>query len=583
MGRGNGRKAPGVKLTDQQQAVVDAPGDFLLLACPGSGKTRSASERVARLTRTPGVKVAVCSFTNVGADRLSAVLRDELRVVLGPEHFIGTIHGFLIRFVLAPFGHRIKGGPPHPIIRTDDDWPEIRVHGDNKQRVKLNAFHRAPDGALVLPQVPRGVQGTPADVIASVGKRVLELKRGLFLKHGHLTADDAMWAALSILRNRPDIAKAVAARFDELLLDEAQDTSGLQLECVRLLHQTMSLRSLVLVGDLEQSIYSFQGASAAGCRQLADTCGLREMELTENHRSSQLICDVAVHFCAREQPDRAVGPHKDCEITPELVIYPHKTPAAAVEVFRTQLSAYEIDPGSATVLTRRRSIVNQINGVVAPKGISQRHASIGELAAAAASGTLSRRHVAIAQQLVAGSAWDLRLHELDEQQREAARAAGHTLLLHLPPVTGTVQQFISQARTALGTAVATVVSTPERTAKQFLPAGQSLASFDASMVFSPPPRDLTARTVHSFKGEDSDAVMVVVRRFSRTDPTEQMTLFRAVATGDLLAPEKEEERRVMFVALTRASRYCLVALPDDKHGREVAEHCADLGFRIVGA
>jgi superfamily I DNA/RNA helicase len=57
-----------------------------------------------------------------------------------------------------------------------------------------------------------------------------------------------------------------------------------------------------------------------------------------------------------------------------------------------------------------------------------------------------------------------------------------------------------------------------------------------------------------------------------------MQLFRSVATGSELAPEKEEERRVMFVALTRARRYCLVALPNDSNGLEIADHCVDLGF-----
>ena len=53
--------------------------------------------------------------------------------------------------------------------------------------------------------------------------------------------------------------------------------------------------------------------------------------------------------------------------------------------------------------------------------------------------------------------------------------------------------------------------------------------------------------------------------------------------GEAVPPEKEEERRVMFVALTRPRRYCLVALPDDRRGREVASRYANLGFEIVCA
>jgi superfamily I DNA/RNA helicase len=510
------------------------------------------------------------------------VLRDDLRIVLGPEHFLGTIHGFLITFVLAPFGHLFRG-EAHPVVRTDDDWPSISVHGDPKQRVKLSDFRRAPDGSLVLHTVPRGVKGTPEEVIASVGADVIRYKNSLFKKHGFLSADDAMWAALQILRNRPDIARAVAARFDEILLDEAQDTSELQLECVKLLRNSGALRSLALVGDLEQSICSFQGASAAGCRDLAVTCGLRELELTENHRSSQRICDIAAKFRTRKDADRAVGPDRHCAIQPELAIYSAKDPASAVDIFRTRLDAHAIPTTDATVLARGHAIVETINGEAVPKEVKDNHVLIGSLAAAAAAGTLTRHHVAAAQRLVAASAWTLQPHELDDEQRSQARAAGHALLVHLPPVKGSVQQFIEAARGALTTAVSTVVERPKRSAAQLLPLSRGLDAYEAAAVFSPMPRDLAARTVHSFKGEDSDAVLVVVRRYLRSDPTEQMQLFRSVTTGDVLVPEKEEERRVMFVALTRARRYCLVALPDDRHGLEIAGRCADLGFSVLTA
>jgi superfamily I DNA/RNA helicase len=568
-----------VKLTKQQRDVVDAEGNFFLLACPGSGKTRSAAERVARLTGTPGMKIGVCSYTNVGADRLSTVIRDDLRVILGPEHFIGTVHGFLIRYVLTPFGNLIGNAPP-VVIRSDNDWGDVAVDRRNPgQRVKLSDFRHALDGSLILRKIPLGYKGTAADIVASVGDRIKKWKVDIYKKHGLLTADDAMWASLCLLRARPDIARAVAGRFDELLLDEAQDTSALQLECVKLLKQSGGLRSLVLVGDLAQSIYSFQGASAAGCRDFAAECGLEEIPMDENHRCSQNICDIAAHFCEDRLADRAVGPDKDCKIMPEVVIYPHGDPAAAVETFRQRLQIHGIPPYASAVLARRTKVVEAINGDVIPDGLRDTHASIGMLAAAARSGTLTRYHVATAQRLVAASAWGLLPDELDDEQRARARAAAHALLLKLPIVEGNLKDFVVTARDNLSEVVGTVIDgKPAKTAPQLLPTTAKLASHDAAAVFSPPSHDLTARTVHSFKGEDSDAVLVVVRKFHHADPTEQMQLFRSVATGSALAPEKEEERRVMFVALTRARRYCLVALPSDRDGMEIADHCVDLGF-----
>jgi superfamily I DNA/RNA helicase len=76
--------------------------------------------------------------------------------------------------------------------------------------------------------------------------------------------------------------------------------------------------------------------------------------------------------------------------------------------------------------------------------------------------------------------------------------------------------------------------------------------------------------------------MIVVRRHYGTDPISQLELWEAAVSGAEVDAEKEEERRVMFVALTRASRYCLVALPDDQRGRAVANACAGLGFVVIG-
>jgi ATP-dependent exoDNAse (exonuclease V) beta subunit len=75
--------------------------------------------------------------------------------------------------------------------------------------------------------------------------------------------------------------------------------------------------------------------------------------------------------------------------------------------------------------------------------------------------------------------------------------------------------------------------------------------------------------------------MIVIRRHHASDPTSQLDLWEAAISGSDIESKKEEERRVLFVALTRAARYCLVALPDDARGRTVAEACSSLGFVVI--
>lgn len=564
-------------LTAQQRLVVDAPGNFLLLACPGSGKTRATAERAARLVGQSGTKIALCSYTNVGADRLGTVLVRDLGVTLGAEHFVGTIHRFLLRYVVMPFAH-LLGAERGPFLREDGSWPDVMVHGDHRQRITIDRFRFSPDGHLVLTAKPRGVGGTPEEIIASVGQQVLARKRVLF-GAGALTADDAMWVALRLLRERPEVAVAVAARFDELLLDEAQDTSELQLACLRALSATGGLGSLALIGDLEQSIFSFQGASAAGCRRLAEDCGLAVMPLSENHRCSQRICDVAAHFCARPEADRAVGPSAECEIAPEVMLYSPNDPTAAIGVFRRRLGDHGIAPERSAVLARGNTMVDELNGQSAIDELKPRHHLVGRLAARLAGGTLTIRDVRAARALLAHAAWGTgHFDELDDEQRADVRSAAYGLLTTLAPPTGDLRQWLLGAREVLADSVARLNDQPAHTAGRLLPAGPRLAGHDARAVFAPPPWDLGAQTVHSLKGEDRDAVMVVIRRPHGADPTSQIELWEAVVAGTEPDLEKEEERRVLFVALTRARRYCLVALPDDRRGRAVAVACAGLGF-----
>jgi DNA helicase-2/ATP-dependent DNA helicase PcrA len=568
-------------LSDQQKLVVDADGNFLLLACPGSGKTRSAAERTARLTRTSGIRVAVCSYTNVGAERIGSVLESELGIVLPHKHFLGTIHKFLLRYVVNPFAH-LLGAQRGPHILEGGTWPQIRVHGDNAQRIGIDCFRRSAGGGLIVTAQPRSVRGTSESIVASVGQEVLLRKGAIFRESGFLTADDAMWIALRLLREHPKLSAAVAARFDEILLDEAQDTSELQLACLDVLHATQKLSSLVLVGDLEQSIFSFQGASAARCQALANDRGLAILNLTENHRSSQRLCDVAVNFCSRPQPDEAVGADADCNIQPEVVLYPAENPAFAMNIYRWRLAAHGIDTGDATVLGRNWKVVDELNGQRAIFKSTDRQYVLGKLAAHLAAGTLTANDVREAQRLLAYCAWDnTAIASFEEGRRRELRDAACSLLNLLPPLEGDLRSWLIAARSALQEVAQTLTSEVKHTGGRAITAAASYAEHEAADVFSPPLDDLQARTVHSFKGEDSDAVMVVIRRPHASDPTSQLELWEAAVAGTDVDPRKEEERRVLFVALTRAKRYCLVALPNDRRGRAVLDACDALGFKPI--
>lgn len=343
-------REPGL-LTDHQLRAVHAERDVFLTACPGSGKTRAAGVRVARLA-DDGFRVAACSYTNVGVGQIRRVLAHDLGITLGPRHFIGTLHAFLLRYVLYPFGHLVTGSATTPRLVADDaGWPDVVIGGDNRIRMPLWRFRYLPDGSLCVRSVPEGFKHTAEDA-ARIGQTNARRLKANQARRGRVSFDDAIYWALRVLRDHPTLAGRVAGRFDELLVDEAQDTSELQLACLHELSNTGRLRSLTLIGDLEQSICSYTGASRTGCEALAQARGLNTINFTENHRSSQRICDVAVHFCARSTPDRAVGEDANCPWAPTLILYPPKDPAQAVAAFRTRLTELGHNEHDAAVLAR---------------------------------------------------------------------------------------------------------------------------------------------------------------------------------------------------------------------------------------
>ena len=373
-----------------------------------------------------------------------------------------------------------------------------------------------------------------------------------------------MYWTLRVLRDYPALAARVAARFDELLVDEAQDTSELQLACLHELCNTGRLRSLTLIGDLEQSICSYTGASRTGCEALAEARGLTAIDFIENHRSSQRICDVAVHFCARTTPDRAVGDDADCSWSPELILYPPDDPGRAVAAFRTRLTELGHDEDDAAVLARNNNLVEDLNGQTTPVDIDDRPLAIGRAVSAlrGGTGTLGRRGVETVDRILAYAAWDSNdLSLLTSEQRWSTRQATMQLLAAAPNLTLDLRIWIQGTRTAFGAAVSTLVSEPAHAAGHVLRSAPGQEAHVVEDIIVAPARTLRAQTVHDIKGESRGAVLVVVDRLRSQRRGAQSALWSRPLLGQAVSAHDAEELRIAFVAITRARRFCALALP----------------------
>ena len=568
-------------LTEHQVRAVNAEGDIFLVACPGSGKTRAGGVRFARLT-DKGHRVAATSYTNVGVSQIREVVSGRFRMAVAPPNFIGTLHQFLLRYVFYPFGHLVMGCTSGPRLIADErGWNDVVFGGNHRIRAPLSRFHFRPDGTLCFRgELPKGVSSRE-EAAESEQRQALRMKRG-YAASGYASLDDSMYWSLEALRHHPAVARAVAARFEELQVDEAQDTSELQLACLHELCHADALGSLVLIGDIEQSIFSFQGASPAGCRALADARGLQTIELAENHRSSQRISDVAVHFCAREVPDRAVGPTAGCPWAPELILYEPDRPEDALDRFRERLRELDIDESAAAVLARAHALVDELNGQQPPVKCEPRPLSIGRAAAAMrGAGTLSRSQVDAVDKVIAYTAWDAAdLTDLELSERYAVRRASMGVLRSTPALDGDLRDWIRSAAAVLTAEVAELTDKPAHKPGQVLRSSADQEGVIAADAFAPVPQTLRAQTVHELKGESRDAVMVVADRLRSRTRGPQGALWGRPILGEPVPPEDAEELRIVFVALTRAQRYCALALPADT-GAAIIDGFQAAGFALA--
>lgn len=577
------------QLTEQQRAAVVHPGNFVLAARPGSGKTRTVGLRLAQAAVTGERRVAVASYTNVAVHEVRDVCR-EAGVVLGREHFVDTLHALLNTYVVRPFGHLVCGYSGRLRIRdaewTRDSnaargWRDVVLNTEKTMRVSVVHFHLDRNGDAVCHSRPSDFHYMALDDINAKGAAQAKQLKTLHARCGVVSQSDALYWALQVLRAYPRIAKAVAGRFDEIIIDEAQDTSDVQLACLETLMDTGRLGSLVTVADPEQSIYAFQGADPERFQEFVSARSLAELRLTANFRSSQRICDVAHRFTQREHADVAEGPNAQCDIPPELYRYHRDRPADAVEQFRTRLNWHGLDPAQAVVVVRASRLADTIEGREEVDSHRVLRA-LGRFGGAANAGnTLSASDVRSVEEALL---WlikpELSYTELPHEQQRKLRLAVGQLRANLPRLTGTLGDWAAACRPHVVAALGELqvrgdlAHRPQDVLK-------NLAQYNtvqADRHFVPSATIPPIHTVHAVKGRSIDSVLLIVEGSSRVGRTDQARLLSALAAEEHVDPSDREELRIGFVSVSRAERYCAVALPDTV-AEDVVGRYVDMGFQ----
>ncbi|HEY54178.1 MAG TPA: UvrD-helicase domain-containing protein, partial [Caldilineae bacterium] len=281
----------------QQQAVTTIHGPVLVLAGPGSGKTRVLTHRIAYLIDDIGVepwRIMAVTFTNKAAD----AMRERTQALLGISDglrgmTLGTFHRICARFLRIQ-AEQIGLNPRYVIFDADDQLQVVKQalrdldidEKRNNPRMIHAAISRAKNELLTPGNYP--IQSYRDEVIA----RVYERYQKLLTVSSGLDFDDLLMKAVFMLRDHADIREKYQGRFEFILVDEFQDTNTAQYELVRLLAGGHG--NVFVVGDEDQSIYRWRGADFRNVQRFReDYRDATVILLEQNYRSTQTILDAA--------------------------------------------------------------------------------------------------------------------------------------------------------------------------------------------------------------------------------------------------------------------------------------------------
>ncbi|MEM6569585.1 MAG: UvrD-helicase domain-containing protein [Planctomycetota bacterium] len=292
---------------EQRAAVVQTAGPVLVLAGAGTGKTRVITVRIAHLIEK-GVlpeSVLAMTFTNKAA----AEMRERLGKLVGKDKasavIASTFHSYCLR-TLREFAEAI-GYPEGFTIADASDQLSIL-------KLSLRELH-IPEARIRLPDLqskislaknrldtPEAFLARPGDDTHELVGRIWEKYRDVLRRSRRLDFDDLLTETLRLLREREEVRADLQRRHRYLLVDEYQDTNGVQFEIVRLL--TGPERNLCVVGDDDQSIYGWRGADVSKILQFEKSFpGAKVVKLETNYRSTAQILSAA-NRVIRNNPNR---------------------------------------------------------------------------------------------------------------------------------------------------------------------------------------------------------------------------------------------------------------------------------------
>lgn len=296
---------------EQREAVMYRGGHLLIVAGPGTGKTRTLTHRIAHLLRSEGIppdQVLALTFTNKAAGEMKERLTPLTAGTSSGKVWVGTFHAFCLE-VLRAHGDRVNLPLPFGLC-SEMDVPVLagQVIADAGKGARALSRFLKNLSALKAASVTGQGHANPSEELLFFFRKYQEILRN----QGLLDLDDLEVETLRLFQDHPEVCVSYSRGFPWIFVDEYQDTNPIQAQILKALvyasdpsgptetddsppyavRRAPCAVSICAIGDPNQSIYGFRGADLQNFYRFEeDFPGTKRMILNRNYRSTQTILD----------------------------------------------------------------------------------------------------------------------------------------------------------------------------------------------------------------------------------------------------------------------------------------------------
>jgi len=568
--------------TDEQKAVIGHSRSAFVSACPGAGKTQVLVERARqelKITST-GQGLAFLSFTNAAISELKSRLQSEGLLFRPPfPHYLGTFDTFIWQFFIAPFG--IPGHAKAPQLIPDMDERAV-VPYKNARELALSCFDRMTGKIVPEKAWQAGFDAAAKPGLTAQYETAARQCRERFIARGELDFSDVRAVVKGHLANVPlskRLSEALAARFREIVVDEAQDCNPADIEIINWLRAAGIVTKIIC--DPHQSIYEFRGGVTDQLFALRDSFDLsNRLTMSGNFRSNGNICKAIAAFRPpgeQQTTDQPLGPAANDATHIHVLAYAGTSiPSSIGQKFKALIQGSNLNPLDCPVISSTRDGACKAVGQAVDATTQHRTLRLALAVASFHAGLEINARKQSMETLhgisleLGGTMGQKTYHQhvtAEGLKPEDWRPSMLELLQSLrydPASDADADAWLARARTLLSP----YLGANGGSIAQNLSKHQDLA---AVLVAKPMP-GMVARTIHSVKGMQFPAVCVVMGTKTSKD------LIDYLNTGQ--PPHSAEGARKLYVGASRAERLLVIAIPKSQ-GPRLVTHIKKTGAEVT--